>query len=194
MKKRQVVVIAGPSGSGKNSVIDTLLKRFTKCSLMTNATTRAPREGEREGVDYYYFSGTDFKKSIENGNILEYRHVPSLGTYYGTYKPDLEKRIAKGDIVLAHKDIIGARYLKEHYDAVTIFLLPESMESLEKRVHARNPGMSKDEFEERMKMVRREVEEEAPQYDYRLVNEDGELEKTVEEVIAILKKEGYNLE
>ena len=192
--ERQVVVIAGPSGSGKNAVIDALLERSKKCSLLVNVTTRPSREGEKEGVDYYFFSVDDFKRGIETGSILEYRYVPSLGTYYGTYKPDLESRIAKGDVVLAHKDIVGARYLKEHYNAVTIFLLPESIESLERRIRARNPGMSPSELAERMKMVKREVEEEAPHYDYRVVNADGKLEETINDVIAILKKEGYTLE
>ena len=192
--ERQVVVIAGPSGSGKNAVIDALLERSKKCSLLVNVTTRPSREGEKEGVDYYFFPIDDFKRGIKTGSILEYLFVPSLGTYYGTYKPDLESRIAKGDVVLAHKDIIGARYLKEHYDAVTIFLLPESIESLERRIRARNPGMSPAELAERMKMVKREVEEEAPQYDYRVVNADGKLEETISDVMAILKKEGYNLE
>src|SRR3989344_3205933 len=193
MSSRPGVGIDGPSGSGKNTVIDTLLRRFEKCSLLVNATTRVLREGEREGEDYHFQSEDSFKKGIESGDILEYRHAPSLRTYYGTYKPDLEARIARGDIVLAHKDIIGARYLKEHYNAVTIFLLPESIESLERRIRARNPSMSEVELEERMKMVRREVDEEAPQYDYRVVNADGKLDKTVEEIVAILKKEGYNL-
>src|SRR3989344_116841 len=194
MSSRPGVGIDGPSGSGKNTVIDTLLRRFEKCSLLVNATTRVLREGEREGEDYHFQSEDSFKKGIESGDILEYRHVPSLQTYYGTYKPDLEMRIARGNIVLAHKDIIGARYLKEHYNAVTIFLLPESIESLERRIRARNPGMSPSELAERMKMVKREVEEEAPHYDYRVVNADGKLEETINDVIAILKKEGYTLE
>ena len=191
---KQVVVIAGPSGSGKNAVIQSLLSRYGRCSLLVNATTRPPREGESESVDYYFFSVEDFKRGIETGSILEYRHVPSLGTYYGTYKPDLERRIRKGDIVLAHKDIVGARYLKKYYDAITIFLLPESIESLERRIRARNPGMSSSELEERMSMVKREVEEDAPQYDYQVTNPDGRLKETVEKVVAILKKEGYNLD
>jgi guanylate kinase len=191
---KQVVVIAGPSGSGKNAVIEELLKRYPRCSLLINATTRPKREGEKDGVDYHFLSTEEFKKKIDSGDILEYRHVPALGTYYGTYRPDLDARIGRGEIVLAHKDIIGARYLKQHYDALTIFLLPESVESLARRIRARNPGMSEKELGERMTMAKREVEEEAPQYDYRIENKDGGLEKTVEEVVAILKKEGYNLE
>jgi len=194
MGKKSVVVIAGPSGSGKNAVIEEILKRYKRCSLLINATTRAKREGEHEGVDYHFLTEENFKKKIESGDILEYRYVPALGTYYGTYKPDLESRIERGDVVLAHKDIVGARYLKEHYGALTFFLLPESVESLERRIRARNPAMPREELEERMKMVKREVEKEAPQYDYKVVNKDGGLEKTVEEIVAILKKEGYNLE
>lgn len=194
MGNQNVVVIAGPSGSGKNAVIEELLKRFKKCSLLINATTRAKREGEHEGVDYHFLAEEDFKAKMASGDILEYRYVPALGTYYGTYKPDLEDRIKRGEIVLAHKDIVGARYLKEHYNALTFFLLPESVESLERRIRTRNPGMAESELEERMKIMKREVEEEAPQYDYRVVNKDGGLEQTVEEIVAILKKEGYNLE
>ncbi len=190
---KHVVVVAGPSGSGKNAVIEELLRRFKSCSLLVNATTRAPREGEREGVDYHFMTTEQFKNAIETGDILEYRFVPNLGTYYGTYKKDLEARIGRGEVVLAHKDIIGARYLKEHYDATTIFIMPESVESLERRIRTRNPSMTATELAERMRMVKQEVEEDAPQYDYRVRNVDGKLEEAVGEVVAILKKEGYNL-
>ena len=190
---RHVVVIAGPSGSGKNAVIEELLRRFKNCSLLVNATTRTPREGEREGVDYHFLTTEAFKKAIETGDILEYRFVPNLGTYYGTYKKALEARIGRGEVVLAHKDIIGARYLKEHYDATTIFIMPESVESLERRIRTRNPSMTATELAERMRMVKQEVEEDAPQYDYRVRNVDGKLEGAVGEVVAILKKEGYSL-
>ena len=193
MGNRQVVVFAGPSGSGKNAVIEALLFRFKRCSLLVNATTRPLREGEKEGVDYYFLSEEAFKDGLQKGDILEYRFVPSLGTYYGTYKSDLEARIRRGDIVLAHKDIVGARYFKDNYGAVTIFLLPESIESLERRIRARNPAMSEGELRERMRMVKAEVEKDSPQYDYRVVNRDGKLDETVQEIVDILKEEGYNL-
>ena len=123
MTKKCVVVIAGPSGSGKNSVIEELIARCAKCSRLVTATTRAPRLGEENGVDYHFLSNEGFNEALTQGDILEHRFVESLGTHYGIYKPDLEGRLAKGEIVLAHLDIVGARYLKSHYNATTIFIM-----------------------------------------------------------------------
>jgi guanylate kinase len=191
---KQVVVIAGPSGSGKNSVIDALIVRYPHLERLVTATTRSPRDGEKNGVDYHFLSKKDFATARDCGDILEFRYVPALDTYYGAYKPDLEKRLALGSMVVAHLDIVGARYLKEHYNATTIFILPDSFERLAERVRERDNSMSDVEISERMRIARIEVDEHSAEYDYTLVNENGKLTETVDNVIAILKKEGYNLE
>lgn len=191
---RQIVVIAGPTGSGKNAIIDALKERFPKCSRLVTATTRAPRPGEVEGVDYYFFSNERFEKELAEGNILEHRFIESLGTHYGIYKPDLDMRIREGHVVLGHVDVIGARFLKQHYSAVTFFILPDSMENLKKRVRGRSQSMSPDELEKRILVAEREVAEHAPEYDYRIVNPEGRLFEAVEHIVEILKKEGYTLE
>ncbi len=191
---KQVVVIAGPTGSGKNAIIDALKTRFPKCSRLVTATTRAPRSGEQEGVDYYYFSPKRFKEELSAGNILEHRFIESLGTHYGIYKIDLEQRISAGHVVLGHVDIIGARFLKEHYGATTLFILPDSMENLKQRVRGRNKDISTDELEKRIAVAEREVAEHAEEYDYRVVNPEGRLDEAVEDVVEILKKEGYTLD
>jgi len=193
MTEKCVVVIAGPSGSGKNSVIGGLKAHCMKCSCLVTTTTRAPRPGEADGVDYHFLSVDRFEDALRKGDILEHRFVESLGTHYGVYKPDLEGRLARGDVVLAHLDIIGARYLKEHYNATTIFILPDSFDVLEARVRARNPNMSDAEISARMKIARTEMEEHAPEYDYRVVNSEGKLDGAINEVIEILRKEGYDL-
>lgn len=193
MALKQVVVIAGPSGSGKNAVIDGIIARSPHCERLVTATTRAPREGEVNGVDYHFLSREEFDRALEKGDILEHRYVESLGTHYGVYKPDLDSRLALGGVILAHLDIIGARYLKRNYDATTFFIMPDSFEHLEERVRGRNKEMTEAEIAKRMEIARREIAEHAPEYDYRIVNENGKLDETVAKVVEILKKEGYTL-
>lgn len=191
---KQVIVIAGPSGSGKNAVITEILKRFRSCVRLVTATTRRARPGEADGVDYRFFSQERFDEEMASGNILEHRFVPALHTYYGVYLPDLEKRLAEGKIVFAQVDIVGARLLKERYGATTIFIMPESLEQFRSRLRARNPEWSAKEFEARMKITEEEMRVHSPQYDYRVVNADGRLADTVQQVVEIMRKEGYTLQ
>lgn len=190
---KQVVVIAGPSGSGKNAILEGVIARCPTCTHLVTATTRAPRPGEENGVDYHFLTEKDFFAALERGDIMEHRFVETLGTHYGVYKPDLEGKLGLGEIVLAHLDIIGARFLKKHYNATTIFIEPDSFEVLEVRVRARNPNMSDDEIAKRMNIARMEIADHAPEYDYRLVNENGKLDDTIMRVMEILRKEGYTL-
>ena len=191
---RQVVVIAGPSGSGKNAVIGEILKRYSNCARLITATTRVPREGERDGVDYHFISVKEFKQGLADGSIPEHRFVPALGTYYGIYLPNLKKQLTTGHVVFAQVDIIGARLLKKRYGATTLFIMPVSLEEFERRIRARNPNLSEKEFLARMSIAKTEMKEHSSEYDYRVVNADGKLEKAVDEVVAILEKEGYTLE
>lgn len=191
---RQVVVIAGPSGSGKNVIISEIIRRFPKCKRLVTVTTRRKRPGEQDGVDYHFFSQERFDQERAAGNIPEHRFVPALNTYYGIYLPALEKHIAEGGIVFAQVDIEGAQLLKSRYGATTIFIMPESIGQFRGRLRARNPEWSQKEFDARTKITENELRVHAPQYDYRAVNADGALQQTVEQVIGILRKEGYNLE
>ena len=189
---KQVVVIAGPAGSGKDSIIREVMKRFPKTDYLVKATTRPMRPGEKDGETYHYMTNTQFLDEVGKGNIPEYYHREETDTYYGTYKPDLDAKIAAGKIVFAQIQIVGAKYLKEHYDATTIFIMPPSTDAFEQRVRARAP-MSDIEWQERLAHTKREIEEDAPWYDYRITNEDGKLEAAVEKVVEILTKEGYTL-
>jgi guanylate kinase len=184
---KQVVVIAGPSGSGKNAIIN------HNCARLVTATTRAMRPGEENGVDYHFFSQERFDEELSKGNIPEHRFVPSLGTFYGIYIPELDKLVSAGKIVFAQVDIEGTRLLKERYNATSIFILPESLEQFKGRLRARNPEWTDKEFEARMKITEHELRVHAPEYDYRIVNADGKLADTVAEVVEILRKEGYSL-
>ena len=194
MADKHVVVIAGPSGSGKNAIIEGVIARCPKCTRLVTATTRAQRPGEADGIDYHFLSNERFNEALVRGDILEHRFVESLGTHYGVYKPDLESRLARGEIVLAHLDVIGARYLKAHYNATTIFILPDSIDVLKARVRARNASVTDTEVAARMKIAQIEMEEHAPEYDYRVVNSEGQLNDTIENVMGILRGEEYDLD
>lgn len=193
MSKKQVVVLAGPSGSGKNAIISQILKRYPNCVRLVTATTRAMRPGEVDGIDYHFFSQERFDEELGKGNIPEHRYVPALGTYYGTYIPDLDRRLKEGHVVFAQVDIEGAKLLKNRYGATSIFIMPESLEQFRGRLRARNPEWSQKEFDERMKITEHELRAHAPEYDYRVVNADGSLLETVDQVIEIMRKEGYTL-
>ncbi len=192
MTGKQVVVLAGPSGSGKNAIIKKIMERFPgKCDRLVTATTRVMRPGEVEGVDYHFFSQERFDQEMNAGNIPEHRFVPTLNTSYGIYFPDLETRMKDNHIVFAQVDIEGARLLKHRYGATTIFIMPESIDQFRSRLKARNPEWSDKEFEARMKITQEELRTHAPQYDYRVINADGALNETVDQVLEIMRKEGY---
>jgi len=190
---KQVVVIAGPSGSGKNAIISRILAAHKNCVRLVTATTRGPRPGETDGVDYHFFTQERFDSEFSAGHIPEHRFVPALQTSYGIYTPDLDRHIKAGHIVFAQVDIEGARFLKQTYHATTIFIMPESLEQFQGRLRARNPEWTEKEFAARMKVTEEELRVHAPEYDYRVVNADGALAETVQNVLEILRKEGYNL-
>lgn len=192
--KKQVVVLSGPTACGKNAILTELLKRCNNCSRLVTATTRAPRPGEKDGVDYYFLSKDVFLAALERGDILEHREVKSLGMHYGVYKPDLERRIAAGQVILTQLDIIGARYLKKHFDALTIFINVTSLDSLRGRIHNSDRGLSHDEIEKRIDIAKKEIAEYAPEYDYQVINRDGRLNEAVGEIVAILEKEDFILQ
>jgi guanylate kinase len=168
------------------------MARYPKAAFGITATTRAPRPGEVDGVNYHFLDEERFKRGLADGEIPEHYYRPDTNTYYGLYKPGLDAQIAAGCIVFFQIQIVGAKYLKEHYGATTIFIMPSSLELLEQRIRARAP-MSDVEWQERLAHTRREMDEDALWYDYRVTNEEGKLDETVARVLEILQKEGYTL-
>ena len=193
MLGKQVVAIAGPSGSGKSTIIREITGRFSNCAKLVTATTRSPRSGEEDGIDHYFFSTEKFDEEQGLGNIPETRFVVRADTHYGIYLPELKRLVAKGKIIFADVDVSGARYLKENYGATAIFIMPESLQQFRARVRRRNPDMPKMEFEERMKITEEEMHVHAPQFDHSVVNGDGALAETVDNIVGILRREGYAL-
>lgn len=191
--KKRVVVISGPTGVGENTIVGELVSRYQNFVRLTTATTRKPRLKERDRVDYYFFSNEDFLKEVGKGNIPEYQNSRDKNVYYGTYLPELEKRLQAGANVIVTPDLTGTRYFKEHYNATTIFILPDSMENLRKRHLERDPAADKNELEKRLEYARYEMENEAEFYDHKVVNEQGKLEAAIRQIVAILENEGYQL-
>lgn len=183
-----MIVIAGPSGCGESTITKEVLNHFPKCVRLVTATTRKIRDNEKDGVDYYYFSKERFLEEESLGNILEHTYVANRDTYYGTYKPDLEKKFAEGKIVIINPDVVGAKYFKENYDALTIFILPDSLESLSKRIQNRTPDISPHELEQRLENAHQEIVNEQPFYDYTIKNEQGKLDEAVQKVLALIKE------
>lgn len=189
MEKR-FLVIAGPTGCGETTVDKEIIKRFPIFDRAVSATSRKIRSGEKDKIDYYFMSKREFLDEMKKGNIFEHTYISNRNTYYGTYKPDLDRRLAEGKIIIKNPDLVGAKFYKEKYNATTIFLKPESLESLERRIKNRNPEISEEELGKRMENAKEELEEEK-YYDYSVVNADGKLEDCVNEIIEILKKENY---
>lgn len=192
--EKKVVVIAGPSGSGKNTLIKEIKARHPKVATLTTVTTRSPRPHEVNGEDYYFYSIEEFDREVQKGNIKGERYVQLFGgVHYGIYLPDLYKKLKEATCVFAPVDIMGAEWLKQHYGALTIFITPESFEQYRVRIRNRSPEMNPREFDMRMKIAREELAVHAEKYDYRVVSYDGGLSDLVAQTLEILAKEGYTL-
>jgi len=159
-------------------------------SKLVTATTRVPREGEREGVDHVFIANEEFRDLIQKGEVLEHVYFEERDVYYGTLRSKLEKQSEDSSGVLAEMQIIGARYLKKHYNALTIFIEPESLDILEERIRSRSV-LPEEEIAHRLEVAQHEMEHEAPEYDIRISNKQGKLQETVDEIIAILNT--YNI-
>lgn len=190
---KKVLVISGPTGSGESTITNEIIKKFPNFTRLVTATSRKPRSGERNKIDYYFFSKEDFEKHIKNGDIVEYTYIENRDAYYGTYKPDLNEKIAKGFNVVVNVDIVGAKYYKENYNATTIFIRPASLKELKGRLLKRDKNISLEELTKRMRNAENEIRNEMNYYDYVVVNANGKLEKAIEEIVNILKKENYVL-
>ena len=191
--KKQVLVIAGPTGSGESTITKEIIKKFPIFTRLVTATTREPRLNEEDKKDYYFFSEEEFKKEVTKGSIIEHTFVPGRSVYYGTYKPDLDDKLAKGLSIIVNPDVVGARYYKEHYSATTIFIKTESVGVLKERLVKRDASISDEELNRRLEAAKYELDNEEDFYDHVVINTEGELEEAVDEVVEILKRDNYKL-
>ena len=177
-----LIIISGPSGSGKGTVVKALDK--TRYALSVSVTTREARPGEIDGVDYFFRTPEEFEHMRNNERLLE--HAAFCGNFYGTPRDYVEQKISEGCIVVLEIEVNGALQVKEKMDdCVLIFLVPPTMKELARRLVARNTE-SAETIEDRLYRAEEEIEL-LDKYDYLVIND--EVEKAVERVDAIVKAE-----
>ncbi|MCZ0703374.1 guanylate kinase [Natronobacillus azotifigens] len=183
-EKGILFVLSGPSGVGKGTVRKALFEKDTALQYSISMTTRAMREGEEEGVDYFYRSKEDFEKMIEDNQLLE--HAQYVGNYYGTPRTYVEETLDKGNDVFLEIEVQGALQVKKNFpEGVFIFLSPPSLEELKNRIVSRGTE-TETLVMNRLKAAKDEIEL-MDNYDYVVVND--QVDRAVEKVQAIVKSE-----
>ena len=184
MNKGKLIVVSGPSGSGKGTVLKRVLQSDSNIFYSVSATTRAPREGEENGVHYYFITREEFEKKIKEGGMLEYAEY--VGNYYGTPKDTVTEKLSRGQDVILEIETKGAEKIREKCpDAIFVFITPPSMEELKKRLI----GRGTESIEVINKRLSRAAEEMKAQslYDYIVVNDEAD--RAALDIAAIIRSE-----
>lgn len=182
-KKGKLFVISGPSGVGKNTIINEYIKD-KNVKLSISATTRKPRDGDIDGKDYYFLTKEEFEEGIKNDNFLEYAIYND--NYYGTPKSKIEEDLNNGIDVFLELEVQGGLQIKDKFkESVLIFIMPPSIEELEERLRKRN--LDSDEMiKNRLKIAEEEIQV-SVKYDYMLVNQN--IDSAVEKLGYIVDSE-----
>lgn len=187
----KVLVITGPSGVGKGTLIERLLERIPELELSVSATTRQPRPGEIEGGDYHYLTEEEFQRRVEAGDFLE--HAGYSGHRYGTLREEVERRLAAGRSVVLEIEVQGARQVRDAMpEAVPIFIAPPDRAALRDRLEGRGTDPA-EAIERRLRTAETELEAQS-EFPYVVVNDDlqksvAELEKRVRDELALHSSE-----
>lgn len=182
-ERGMLIILSGPSGCGKGTMLHEVVKR-TACEVSVSATTREPREGEIDGVHYHFFTRADFEQRIAGNEMLEYAEY--CNNYYGTLKESVEAIRAQGKHAVLEIEVQGAlKVMAEHPDAVTIFTMPPSVEELRRRLHKRGTE-EQDVIEKRIARAIEEIPF-ASRYQYIVWNDS--LEDAVDDFCAIVQAE-----
>lgn len=169
MNSGRLIVLTGPSGVGKGTLLKALFQAHPELYLSISATTRAPRAGEIEGVNYYFFDRPQFEQAIQDGELLEWAEF--AGNYYGTPIQPVRDRVAAGGLMILEIELLGARQVAKIFpEALRIFILPPSIEVLEERLRSRAQD-PEEAILERLAVARSEIAA-ADEFDLQIVNDD----------------------
>ena len=183
--KGRLIVVSGPSGAGKTTVLKQVFARCPRLVASVSATTRPPRPGEVDGVDYYFLTPEEFAARRQRGEFLECFEVFGSGHWYGTLEREVAPRLAAGKWVVLEIDVDGTLAVLERYpDAVTLFVRPESIEDLERRLRRRGTE-SEAALQRRLEVARRELEF-VDRYRYVVINQS--VDRAVDDILQILKR------
>lgn len=183
MNKGTLFIVSGPSGCGKGTVLAEILKQ-DNVYYSVSATTRSPRPGEVDGVNYHFLTKDEFEKLIENDGVLEYANY--CGNYYGTPKKPVEDMLAEGKNVILEIEVQGAlKVMEKCPEAVSVFILPPSLKELRRRLHKRGTE-TEEVIEKRIGEASGEIRK-AENYDYVMIN--GELETAVSDLLSIINSQ-----
>ncbi len=179
----KLVIFSAPSGSGKTTIVRELLKRFDCFEFSISATSRKPRGEERDGVDYYFLSNDEFSARVERDEFVEWEEVYA-GTCYGTLRSEVERIWAKGNVILFDVDVMGGIKLKRLFgdDACSVFIMPPSVEELERRLRGRGTD-AEEVIRKRIDKAEFELSK-SSEFDFTVVNDD--LQQAVDETVAII--------
>ena len=180
-KDNYLFVVSGAAGTGKDSVVKALRTAHPEIEKTVSATTRAPRPGEQEGVDYYYRSKEQFQQLIETDQVVEHNFYN--GNYYGTLREEVDKRLAAGKVVVLVIDVHGAANIRRMFPgATTVFLLPPSEQELERRLRGRGTE-TEESIQERLATAKQELAQQ-DQFTLTLVN--NEVDACAEELYQVI--------
>ena len=178
-----LIIVSGPAGSGKGTVIKILREMMPGLGYSVSATTRAPRPGEVEGVNYYYKTKEEFERMLENGEIVE--HTVYMDNYYGTPAAEIRRCLDGGVDLILEIEVEGAMQIKRLFpDSVAVMLIPPCYELLESRLRGRGTE-TEEVILRRLARARAEVEQ-MGDYDYVVVNEENMADKCAAEIAAVI--------
>ena len=179
----KLVVISAPSGTGKGTVISELIKKRPEFAFSISVTTRAPRPGEKNGVEYHFLTHKQFHEMISNNEFLEFAEY--VGEFYGTPSKPVKECLDTGKTIILDIEVQGAKQvMAKELDAITIFLIPPNMEELEKRLRGRGTD-SEGKLDARLKRACQELEEKI-HYDHVVINDN--VSRAANEIMTIIDR------
>ncbi len=188
-EKGILIILSGPSGSGKDTVLRALKEVDSDVKVSVSMTTRNPRQGDVDGVDYYFVTREYFEKKIAENKMLEYAEY--AGNYYGTPADPVDEMLRQGKAVFLEIEVQGAEKIRKRYDSViSIFLMPPSMRVLEERLRGR--GTEDEETIQHRLFIASEEIRRAPEYDYVVINDTvGNAVDGIETIIKAERKKSF---